>query len=34
MNCSEIDCDNNEGGQCILDYCVLNDEIDNTQKVK
>ena len=30
--CSEIDCDNNSGGCCVADSCVMNEEIKENER--
>lgn len=32
MPCSEIDCPSNQGGHCIVDNCILNDNLTNNNK--
>ena len=27
MNCSDIDCKKNDGGQCMVDVCLLNESL-------
>lgn len=32
MNCSNIDCKNNSGGCCVVDWCVMNEEIRENER--